>query len=145
MERSIEALLRGGQFKLLLKKEYQDLYQQYHIKKVDLELLLAVNSLGNNVSPNDLMHFLSINKGYISQALLRLETLGYFEILKDPKDKRYHRIHLTKSGQVLSALADEKRKKIQNQMLKGISNEDYDCFIKVIQQISNNIEDLLTE
>ncbi|MDO4978182.1 MAG: MarR family winged helix-turn-helix transcriptional regulator [Eubacteriales bacterium] len=143
MERSMEAFFKGGQLKHLLKKEYLDFCKQFQLKRVDLEILIATNNIEYDISPNDLIHYLSLNKGHLSQSLLRLKTLGYLEISRDTKDKRHHWIKLTPLGQNISSQADEKWEQLTRKITKGITEEEFACFKKVMQQISDNIEDLL--
>ncbi len=144
MDTNMEVFFRGGQVKHLIDHYFHEICNHYSIKRVDLQILLAINTLGNNLASTDLIHFLHINKGHVSQSILHMKKLKYVEVITDPQDKRYHRIHLTPEGEKLAQMVEQEWIRIKEQVVDGISKEDFDCCLKVINQISNNIDEILS-
>lgn len=145
MEKQVEGILRGGQFKHLAERELAGIRQQYDLKRIEIEVLyfLAKNEEHNTLA--DIHHYLNANKGHISQALDCLCRRGYLTAEHDKHDRRYVHFILTESADELSNRIIEAWGKLRDEIFAGISEEDLACFKRVADQIAQNMNHILEE
>ena len=94
--------------------------------------------MGEN-TPTDIYKRHRINKGHISQAIDTLLKKGYVEALPDLTDRRI--VHYTvsdKANHLIHEIEVEK-KRFEDQILEGITEEEAVIFQKVTHKIIENI------
>lgn len=145
MEKQVEGILRGGQFKHLAKRELAGIRQQYDLKRIEIEVLyfLARNKECNTLA--DIHHYLNANKGHISQALDCLCKRGYLTAEHDKNDRRYVHFFMTDAANELSNQINAAWGKLRDEIFAGISEEDLACFKRVSAQIAQNMNHILKE
>lgn len=145
MEKQVEGILRGGQFKHLAKRELAGIRQQYDLKRIEIEVLyfLARNKECNTLA--DIHHYLNANKGHISQALDCLCKRGYLTAEHDKNDRRYVHFFMTDAANELSNQINAAWGKLRDEVFAGISEEDLACFKRVSAQIAQNMNHILEE
>ena len=70
----------------------------------------------------------------------RLEAKGYVEALGNPKDKRVKLIRLTPQGEELCRRSWEKMKRRMDAMTVGLSEEDIEELVRLLDVVYRNIE-----
>lgn len=145
MEKQVEGILRGGQFKHLAERELAGIRQQYDLKRIEIEVLyfLARNKECNTLA--DIHHYLNANKGHISQALDCLCKRGYLTAEHDKNDRRYVHFFMTDAANELSNQINAAWGKLRDEIFAGISEEDLACFKRVSAQIAQNMNHILKE
>ena len=145
MEKQVEGILRGGQFKHLAERELAGIRQQYDLKRIEIEVLyfLARNKECNTLA--DIHHYLNANKGHISQALDCLCKRGYLTAEHDKNDRRYVHFFMTDAANELSNQINAAWGKLRDEVFAGISEEDLACFKRVSAQIAQNMNHILEE
>lgn len=142
MEEQVEIILRGGQFKLLLERQFFNVREKYGLKRVELEVLFFLSKCGENNTSTDICRRLKLNKGHVSQAVDSLCRQGYLEMAVDREDRRY--IHFTvtsKADELVQDMAVRWRN-MNRRIFEGISEEDLKIFKKVSARIGENMSRL---
>ena len=145
MEKQVEGILRGGQFKHLAERELAGIRQQYDLKRIEIEVLyfLARNKECNTLA--DIHHYLNANKGHISQALDCLCKRGYLTAEHDKNDRRYVHFFMTDAANELSNQINAAWGKLRDEVFAGISEVDLACFKRVSAQIAQNMNHIFEE
>lgn len=145
MEYHVEGLLRGNRFKDLWDIQSADARKKYNLKKMDLEVLLYLNSNPEKNTAGDIQRFFNINKGYISQVVDHLCKMQYVTAVPDTEDRRYiHYVVCQKTEWVAKDL-QEARDRLVEQMFQGISEEERLIFRRVAKRLNQNMMEMLTQ
>lgn len=145
MERPVEVILRGGQFKQFTEQELAALRKKYDLKRMELEVVYFLSICGACDTAAYIQEYLSANKGHISQTVYHLCERGYITAEQDKKDRRYVHYTLTQEGKKLAAEIADVWQKIHTEMYEGVSEEDLACFKRVSMMIGENINKKLNE
>ncbi len=142
---NLESFLRGGRFKHLIDIRLSDICERFELKRLEAELIYYLSDCGDKDTASDIRDVLYVNKGHLSCMLKDLCNRGYIECRQDETDKRFNHYSLTeKSSQVRSAMNDEWRR-LMSHILKGITEEEKETYMKLAQKLRNNIDELLEE
>ncbi|AIM25534.1 MarR family transcriptional regulator [Melissococcus plutonius] len=87
----------------------------------------------------DIEKELSIRKSTASQLLDRMEANGYVHRIVSNKDKRLKQIILTKKALEQKQAINEMTKQIEKELMKDLSAEEVDAFLKTVNKIKNNL------
>lgn len=139
MDERVEIALKGNEFKRMLENSFEHIKKDYDLKLVDIEVLSYLSKCMGENTPTDIYKRHRINKGHISQAIDTLLKKGYVEALPDMTDRRI--VHYTvsdKANHLIHEIEVEK-KRFENQILKGITEEEAVIFQKVTHKIIENI------
>lgn len=145
MEKPVEVILRGGQFKQFTEQELAALRKKYNLKRMELEVVYFLSICGACDTAAYIQEYLSANKGHISQTVYHLCERGYITAEQDKKDRRYVHYTLTQEGKKLAAEIADVWQKIHTEMYEGVSEEDLACFKRVSMMIGENINKKLNE
>lgn len=145
MNNSIEAILRGGQFKKLIEKAMLMTRNQTGLKRVEIEVLFFLSRFPEQNTMKDICNHLQMNKGHISTALESLNKQGYVEQQQDSNDRRYVHYMLTKKAGEIVAQMDVAWEKMTKRMMEGLVKSEVQVFEKVAFRIGENIEKMLNE
>ena len=145
MDTEIEGMLRGGPFKRLMEEQSAELRQKYDLKKAELDILYFLSRSGQHNTSTDIHQQLMMNRGHISQAIDQLCRRNYLIAIPDEHDRRYIHYKIADSAQGLIAELTERREEINQQILKGISEEEWQVFLQIFEKIRTNIDELIDE
>lgn len=145
MNNSIEAILRGGQFKKLVENTMLVIKDKTNLKRVEIEVLYFLSRYPEQNTMKDICNHLQMNKGHISTAVDSLTKQEYIIQQKDESDRRYVHYTLTKKAGEIGEQMTSSWEKMTERMLKGVSEEDILVFEKVAGLISKNIEQMLND
>ena len=143
MDKQMESILQGGQFKKLLDVQSAELRQKYDMKKAELEILYLLSRCGGHNTSKDIHAQLMMNRGHISQAVDSLCRRRYIVAIPDQNDRRYIHYEILDSAKEIVAEMAKRREEMNRQILKGISKEELEIFREVSLKIKNNIEQII--
>ncbi|MBO5461411.1 MAG: winged helix-turn-helix transcriptional regulator [Ruminococcus sp.] len=143
MDIQIESILQGGHFKRLHEERIIELRQKYGMKKAELEILYFLSHCGEHNTSSDIHNQLMMNKGHISQAVNSLYEKGLIIAVPDKDDRRYVHYAISDSAKDIINEITLNRKKMNQQILEGISEEELKVFKQVAAKIAGNIEILI--
>jgi MarR family transcriptional regulator, transcriptional regulator for hemolysin len=86
----------------------------------------------------ELANYLSVEKPTITRTIARLEELGYVEHVPS-KDKREKRMRLTELGKKIYSEVRVTIDQYEQDILKGITEEEQLAAIRIMGEIRNNI------
>ena len=142
MDRQIESILQGGQFKKLLDEQSAELRQKYNLKKAELEILYFLSRCGEHNTSTDIHYQLMMNKGHISQAVDSLCRRSFIVAIPDKEDRRYIHYEILDSAQEIVEEMARRREETNRKIFEGISEEELRVFGEVSAKIRNNIRKL---
>lgn len=106
------------------------------------KILLFLNDHENEtVYQKDICEALNLKKSSITEHLDYLELVGAIERIKDPTDKRKNSIKLSEQAINRKFELSEFYKNVDTKMKKGISEEDLQCFERIIKKMKENLND----
>ncbi|MBP1967709.1 MarR family winged helix-turn-helix transcriptional regulator [Paenibacillus aceris] len=82
---------------------------------------------------------LYIDKTTTAKAITKLEEEGYVRRETDPADNRYHLLYLTDSGREVVPKVQEALARVKNKTRKGITDEEYDLFLSLLNIVLRNL------
>ncbi|MFA1714959.1 MarR family winged helix-turn-helix transcriptional regulator [Peribacillus frigoritolerans] len=136
-------------------KTYQKFFQQFlllyrpfennlniQLNKHDLHraqwsILYYLNNYGS-ATLVELANYQSVEKPTITRTIARLEELGYVEHVPS-KDKREKRMRLTELGKKVYSEVRVTIDQYEQEILKGITEEEQLAAIRIMGEIRNNI------
>lgn len=145
MEREIDFLLYGNQFKKLYEKEILRLRDSYDLKKIDIDILYYLYHSGNHNTSKDIKELNSFNKGHISQSVCHLHDQHLVECIQDEYDRRCIHLCLTKEALDVVRQIDEIHGRIYSIIFDGITEDEKKELIFIAHKIRENIENALGE
>lgn len=142
MDRQVESILQGGQFKKLLDEQSAELRRKYDLKKAELEILYFLSRCGEHNTSTDIHYQLMMNKGHISQAVDSLCRRNFIMAIPDKEDRRYIHYEILDSAQEIVEEMAKRREETNRKIFEGISEEELKVFAEVSAKIRNNIKKL---
>lgn len=101
MDRQIDNILRGGQFKKLLEEQSIELRRKYDMTRAELEILYFLSRCGTHNTSTDIHRQLMMNRGHISQVVDHLCKKKYIIAIPDENDRRYVHYEISDYAQEL--------------------------------------------
>jgi DNA-binding MarR family transcriptional regulator len=142
MDEQLEIALKGGDFKRLLDAKFEEIKKKHGLKKVDIEVLFFLSKCGSENTPTDITKRLNLNRGHVSQAIDILLKKQLIEAAADERDRRCMHYTITAAaGEVIDEIAEVKRK-MDEQILKGITEEELALYKRVSEKMIRNIRGL---
>ena len=143
MERQVEALLRGGQFKQILGNYVKNLREKYGLNRTEIEVLYYLSRGGEHNTAKDINLSLHMNKGHISQTVESLCQNGYISASKDENDYRIVHYTITDEATHVAEEIDCAIDRLYKTLFAGISAEDQETFARIAAQMASNISGIL--
>lgn len=84
-----------------------------------------------------------IDKGAVSKSLRRMEELGYIRREANPQDRRAYRLFETERGADICRECQTMVQQTEEQLLDGLTDEEFQNFLQVLGKITDNMEKLL--
>lgn len=118
--------------------------QPYDIKPGVLFLLMALYNK-EGIHQNTLCELFHFNKGGVSKGIKKLTDIGFITTKVDPSDKRRQMIYLTDKGKEFEPIFKEILKSSDDEIKKGLTDEEIESFISVSKKILSNLSSKLEE
>jgi MarR family transcriptional regulator for hemolysin len=109
-----------------------------NLSSAEGNILLHLWTQGQEMGQEQLVEQLDVSKPAVSRALNSLEKKGYVTRQPDPDDKRAHRVLLTEKALEVGPTIEQIYNHIYTLAMQGISQEEFDYFIKLFGRISEN-------
>ncbi|MDD9270510.1 MarR family winged helix-turn-helix transcriptional regulator [Paenibacillus sp. GCM10023248] len=110
----------------------------YRIGSGQYIFLMAI-AFQQPITQKALSEKLLIDKTTTAKAITKLEAEGYVRREADPEDNRYHLLYLTDSGLEVVPKVQEALARVKNKTRKGIADEEYELFIKLLKMVLHNL------
>lgn len=112
-----------------------------HPKPLQIEI---INYLSKNqdkvIYQKDLEENLKISKAAISEVLTSMEKNGFIEKINDTSDARRKRVVVSSETKKVHEDIEKRIDKLNDNLLDGISDDDLNIFIKVINKLKDNMK-----
>ncbi|MEE1056283.1 MAG: winged helix DNA-binding protein [Acutalibacteraceae bacterium] len=118
-------------------------YNEVSIKQ---EYLLSVIEYKFSEQPptlNELATYTGSSHQNVKQIVLKLINKGYLQIEQDEKDRRKRRVHFTEKYYQNRPEFTRRREKFMENIFNGITEEDINSTINIMERISNNQRNML--
>lgn len=109
-----------------------------NLSSAEGNILLHLWTQGQEMGQEQLVEQLDVSKPAVSRALNSLEKKGYVTRQPDPDDKRAHRVLLTEKALEVGPTIEQIYNHIYTLAMQGISQEEFDYFVKLFGRISEN-------
>jgi DNA-binding MarR family transcriptional regulator len=143
MDEQLEIALKGGDFKHLLDTQFDEIKKEHDLKKVEIEVLFFLSKCGNENTPTDITKRLNLNRGHVSQAIDSLLKRGFIVAVADAQDRRCMHYTITTSAVLIIDEIANVKKKMDQQILKGITEEELELYKKISEKMIKNIRELI--
>ena len=140
MERQVDNLLHGVQFKQLMEARIMQIREQYNLRKVDIEILYYLSGCGEKNTSKDIKNDTKITKGHISQSIDRLQKMNLVEFIQDENDRRCVHLRLTPKAKEVSRDIEKAWKEMADIVFEGVTEEEKQTLASVAVKIARNIE-----
>ena len=109
------------------------------ITATQVQIIKYISNSKDKVYQKDIEHFLGLTRATTSGVLKTMEKHDLIEKRDNLFDARSKEIVLLNNGKEILSKAEKILYSIENSMLKDISDEDKELFIKVLNKINSNI------
>ncbi len=127
--------------KKLFDKSMKQIAKKYDLTKSEVFILSIINHNPETLKSCTIVKNHNFSKAYVSQVTNSLKEKGYISLETDSDDKRYQRIKLlNKADNVLNEITKVFKVNL-NIIKKGITKEELDNFMGIIDKIIKNLKD----
>lgn len=106
-----------------------------------MQIISYIINSPNDVYQKDLEKILNLRRATVSGVLQTMEKNGLINRVVSNNDARSRKIILNDKAQIIYQENKERLNNIENIIKKGISNNDLNIFIKVIDKMKDNLND----
>lgn len=145
MEKQIDNLLHGVQFKQLMENRITELREKYGLRKVDIEILYYLSRCGERNTSKDIKSDTKITKGHISQSIDRMQKMKLLNFIPDENDRRCVHLQLTDQADAVVQDIEEVWNDLNRTIFEGVTEEEKIVLAAVASKIAGNIERALEE
>lgn len=143
MEKHIEFILRGAQFKHLVEMQVGEIRKKYDLKRMEIEVLYFLSKCGSANTSADIYRHLSANKGQISQNVDHLCKRNYLIAATDVNDRRYVHYTLTEGAQEIVQEVTAIWRNMNEQIFQGVTEQEWEVFRNVAIKIQENMDQMI--
>lgn len=140
MDERLEIGLKGNEFKRVLDEQFETVKKEFHLKKVDLEVLYYLSVCNHDNTPTDIYKRLKLNRGHVSQAIDSLTKGGYIVAISDADDHRSVHYVPTAFAEPLIHRIAMLREELDHKIFAGITEQEIAIYKDVTYKILRNIE-----
>jgi MarR family transcriptional regulator for hemolysin len=119
--------------------------QPLNLSSAEGNILLHLLTQGREMRQEQMVEQLDISKPAVSRTLNSLEKKGYVTRRPDPDDKRAQWVQLTDKALEVGPAIEQIYNHIYAMAMKGISQEEFDYFVKLFGRISENFANEQTQ
>lgn len=145
MEKQIDNLLHGAQFKQLIENRIAEIREKYGLRKVDIEVMYYLSRCGDRNTSKDIKSDTKITKGHISQSIDRLQKMGLLTFIPDENDRRCVHLQLTAQAESVAGDIAAVWNDLNRIVFEGVTDEEKKVLASVAGKISRNIDRALEE
>ena len=126
-----------------LKKHVTAVFKSEGIN-LTAEQFLVMDTLWNQgeMTQQSIAYIIQKDKNSVTQFIDNLEKKGLVQRVVDSSDRRVNNIRLSKAGMEMKDYTKKVAIGVLNEILDGISEEDLQSFVKVLNKTCDNIEKL---
>lgn len=106
-------------------------------------LLFVIKEHGH--SQKEVAQYLHISDATLSVRIKRLEEAGYIIREQNTQDKRHSTVRLSKLGEEYLETCKDKMRHMEEVCSRGLTKEDHDAVLHMIDMIIKNMEEELKE
>lgn len=140
MEKQIDNLLHGVQFKQLLESRITEIREKYGLRKVDVEVLYYLSRCGNRNTSKDIKSDTKITKGHISQSVDRLQKMDLISFVPDENDRRCVHLCLTAKADCVARDIEAVWDELNRIIFHDVTEEEKSVLASVAEKIARNID-----
>lgn len=140
MEKQIDNLLYGSQFKQLMENRITEIRETYGLRKVDVEVLYYLSRCGDKNTSKDIKTDTKITKGHISQSIDRLQKMKLLIFIPDENDRRCVHLRLTDKADDVTREITAIWNDLNKIIFEGVTEEEKRILAAVALKIANNID-----
>ena len=127
--------------KKLFDKSMKQIAKKYDLTKSEVFILSIIKHNPETLKSCTIVKNHNFSKAYVSQVTNSLKEKGYISLETDSDDKRYQKIKLlNKADNVLNEITKVFKVNL-NIIKKGITKEEMDNFMGIIDKIIKNLKD----
>jgi len=104
--------------------------------------IICINLCDENPTLNQLAEIMGSSHQNVKQILLKLEKIGFVELVKDEKDKRKQRVFITERCMEFCKIHEKESEDIIQRIFGGISDEDILTTIRTIMRMERNVHEI---
>jgi DNA-binding MarR family transcriptional regulator len=143
MDEQLEIALKGGYFKHLVDLQLDEIKREHGLKKVEIEVLFYLSKCGSENTPTDIKNRLNLNRGHVSQAIDSLLKMELIAATMDSQDRRCMHYAVTDKAASIIDEVSKVKNKMDEQILKGITKDELDIYMRITEKMINNIREIL--
>ena len=102
-------------------------------------VFLLFNNQDKTIFQKDICEEIGLKKSSITEQLDLLEEVGVITRIADKKDRRKNRITLTDEALKMIETIDEEVDAFNQKMMEGVTDEELEIFMKVLDKMEKNI------
>lgn len=140
MNRYVEIILRGSQYKQLLEAKTAELRKEYKLKRIETDVLCCLARSGENNTSASVCRKLNANKGHISQAVENLCKRDLLIAMPDEFDRRYVHYILTPEAKEIADEFIVRREKFDKELFASLSKQELEKFKIISEKLVKNME-----
>lgn len=106
--------------------------------------LMILYVMNRSATQQELANELNRDKSSILRSVQSLAKLGFVEISQDEQDKRKNMIQITPAGVQVAKAVIARGTQLNEKIIRDVSKEEMDTFIKVINQMRTNCEQIVS-
>lgn len=96
-----------------------------------------------DVYQRDIEREFSVTRSAVTAVVKKMESYGYIKRVEVKHDARLKKLVITKSGEDMYRKIIESFHKTDNILTEGVSEDEYEVFMKVCRKIKDNLHNLL--
>ncbi len=96
----------------------------------------------SDVYQRDIERQFSITRSAVTSIVKNMESLGYIKRIEVEHDARLKKLVITDEGELMHRKIIGLMQRMDEEIKCGISQEDYNSFLKVCQHVKNNLNNL---
>ncbi len=139
MDDGIESLLNGQQFKRFQEKIWGPITEQYALSVLDVRILLFLDIHKCLDTARDIVSVHHWTKSHVSKAIEELIERGYLQRQVDARDRRKVHLIIQPAAEPILVQIRTEYHRMNQILLKGISEEELKVVAQVARKISDNI------
>lgn len=140
MEKQVDNLLHGSQFKQFMESRILEIREKYHLRKVDVEVLYYLSRCGDKNTSKDIKTDTKITKGHISQSIDRLQKMNLLVFIPDENDRRCVHLCLTERADDVTREITAVWNELNQIIFEGVTEEEKQILAAVARKIAENID-----
>ena len=114
--------------------------REYNLGSGQSDMLRLLMHKGDGKNQDEISKELEIDNTTTSRTIQRLVKNGYVKKIKDEKDRRINRIYLTGKSKQVDAIVREIKKEVLEVLTDGITDDEFDAFMRVLKKMYLNAE-----